>query len=256
MSRSRTLVVANARMLLSTEGPSVALMMLLPFVFMAFLVPTTRAALVAGGHQDANGAEQVVPGMTVMFAFFSTGTAASLFFREHAWGTWERLRASPARPVEIMIGKTVPVLVATYLVLATMLFGGGLVFGLPLRGSLPGAIALTAAFGVFLMAMALLLVALCRTLNQVNVVASMVGMVLAGLGGALAPPDSLPGWARHLAPLSPARWAMRGYESLFLERGGLADVLAPVAVLVGAAVVCFVLAAWRFRFGDDKIGEV
>ncbi len=42
----------------------------MPLVLMASTRPAFRAALVDAGYDGVNGAEQVVPGTTVMFAFF------------------------------------------------------------------------------------------------------------------------------------------------------------------------------------------
>ena len=40
------------------------------------------------------------------------GTASTgfWFFREHGWGTWDRLHIAPIRPFEIVAGKAIPML--------------------------------------------------------------------------------------------------------------------------------------------------
>ena len=55
-----------------------------------------------------------------------------------------------------------------------------------------------------------------------------------------------------IGPFTPAYWAMRGHRAIFLDGGGVADVLLPVAVLLAAAVVLAVLGAWRFRADETK----
>ena len=45
----------------------------MPLVVMAFVKPSFRFALVAQGHPGVNGAEQAVPGSTVMFSLFLMG---------------------------------------------------------------------------------------------------------------------------------------------------------------------------------------
>src|SRR5580765_3270289 len=96
---------------------------LMPLVVMAFLKPALRLTTMAI-DVHGNGAEQAVPGVTVMFAFLLVSQVGMTFFRDHAWRTWDRLRSSPAGSAEIMAGKVVmPVLV--FAVVLTCLLGGG-----------------------------------------------------------------------------------------------------------------------------------
>src|SRR5439155_21749794 len=77
----------------------------MPLIVMAFVKPAFRDTLVAHGAAGANGAEQAVPGLAVMFSFFLVGQAGWGVFREHGWNTWLRLRASWASTPDIVAGK-------------------------------------------------------------------------------------------------------------------------------------------------------
>jgi ABC-2 type transport system permease protein len=79
------------------DSGALVFMILMPLVVMAFVKPAFRFAL-QHTHPGANGAEQAVPGMVVMFGFFAVGMTGFAFFREHGWNTWDRLRASWATP--------------------------------------------------------------------------------------------------------------------------------------------------------------
>lgn len=79
----------------------------MPLVLMAFLAPGSKALLQAQGYAHAGGAEQAVPGMTVMFSFFVIGVIGIQFYREQGWGTWDRLRIASGT-MEILIGKIAP----------------------------------------------------------------------------------------------------------------------------------------------------
>lgn len=227
---------------------------LMPLVVMAFVKPGFRGALVANGVSDATGAEQAVPGMAVLFALFLVGNVGFGVFREHGWNTWERLRASFASPAEIMAGKVVvPVLTAGLQL--TVLFGvGGLLYGLRVEGSVPALVLVAAAFALCLVCLGLVLLAVCRSVMQLNAIANLGAMVLGGIGGALTPITALPGWAQAVAPAVPSYWAMRGFRSVIIEPGGLADVVLPVAVLLSTAVALAAVAVWRFRFEETKVG--
>ena len=105
---------------------------------------------------------------------------------------------------------------------------------------------------VFLVSLSMACVALFRTLNQLSAAVNVGAMVLGGLGGALAPVAVLPSWARAVAPLSPAYWALEGFRTVTLDDGTLTDVLVPVAALLGASALATLVAARRFRVSDEK----
>jgi len=190
-----------------------------------------------------------------MFSLFWMMTAGTAFFREHGWGTWDRLRASPARPAEIMVGKCLPLLALLLVQMGLVMLVGAAAFGFTVRGSLPALTLLVVAFGCTLLAISMALVAICRTLNQIVVATNLSAIVLAGLGGSFAPVTLLPSWAQAAAPISPAYWVMRGMRSVVLDGGGFADVWVPITVLCSFAAAAVALTAARFRFGEVKVAD-
>lgn len=221
----------------------------MPLIVMAFVKPAFRASL---GGGVVNGAEQAVPGVTVMFSLFLVGNVGFAFFREYGWKTWDRVRASWATPVEVMVGKVAVPFVQSAIQLVILFGLGGLLFGLHVRGSLLGLAVLAAGFAVTLICMGLALLALCSTIMQLNAIANLGAMVLAGVGGALAPSTALPGWARAMAPITPSYWAMRGFRNVILRGAGFGGVTLSVGVLALFSIVFVAVAANRFSYNDNK----
>jgi ABC-2 type transport system permease protein len=52
---------------------------------------------------------------------------------------------------------------------------------------------------------------------------------------------------RVIGHVTPQAWAMDGWLTLIGDRGGLADIVVPLAVLAGFAVAMGLLATWRLR---------
>jgi len=251
LARCLVLIRYNFR-LLADDLASLLSMLFFPFIMMFFLQPAGRVLLQSSGYRDASGAEQVVPGMVVLFVFLGMSFTGSLFFQEHSWRTWDRLRASVARPLEIIIGKCTPPFVLT-LVQVIILFGAGfLIFGMQTFPSLPllGLMMLALCFCQTGLAMAW--IALSRSFSQFLILSNLLGMLFCGLGGSLVPPEALPGWAAFLAPASPAYWALRGFRTLLLDGGDLFSYLQALLVLLGIGSAALLLAALRFRFADVK----
>jgi ABC-2 type transport system permease protein len=251
----RSLTIArNDCELLLKEPLFVIVLIAMPLVIMAVTKPTYAAVLQRQGYAFANGAEQAVPGMAIMFAFFMVTFGGLAFFREYMWNTWDRIRSLPVRNREIMLGKAGPSFLIICFQQLVLFVAGYFLFGLHIRGSLTALVAVDLAFAFWLTTFILATVALCRTFQQVLVVSNLGAIVFAGIGGALTPIQTLPGWVSPIAHLTPTYWAMRGFNSVLLDGKGMRAVLLPVGVLLGVAVVFCALAAARFRFDAHKGG--
>lgn len=253
-SRSTALFRHEARVIRSDIGSLITLI-LMPIVFMAFFRPLSRLSL-AGRFPDANGSEFAVPAMSTMFAFFLLSYGGFAFFSEHRQNTWERLRASPATNLEIIVGKVAPMLVMCLIQQAILFAVGVVVFGLRVRGSVVGVVAIVVALALCLSAGGVMCAAILRTEQQLNSVTNLGTIVLSGIGGVIVPLAVLPGWARVIAPLAPQYWAMRGYRAVILEPGGAAEVIVPAGALLAFGAAAAAIALLRFRFDEPKVVRV
>jgi ABC-2 type transport system permease protein len=255
MSMRRAYAIAKNDFELLIQDPvSVIILVVMPLIVMAFTKPTYAAVLKQHGYPTANGAEQAVPGMALLFIFFMVTFAGLAFFRDHIWNTWDRIRALPVRHSEIMLGKVIPSFVFICLQELIVFVIGHVFFGLHIRGSVSALVAVDLAFAVWLVTFILVTVAYCKTFQQVLAVSNLGAILFAGVGGVLTPLASLPGWAKAISPATPDYWAMTGFNSVLLNGKGLGAVTGPVAVLLGSAVVLTALAAVRFRFDAPKGG--
>lgn len=254
MSRRRISAIVGHELRLLRQDPlPVMVLVVFPLILMAFLKPTFQLALAAHGHPGANGAEQVVPGQAVANGFYIVGMTSFAFFAEHGWNTWDRLRATRATSAEIILGKALPFLAASVTQFLVIFALSIPLFDLHSRGPLAALVPLAAAFAACLVMLGVMVTALCRTLQQANAVA-FGGIVLFGaLGGALVPLETLPGWARAIAPATPTYWVMRGFRSVILNGDGLAAVALPAVVLLAMSLAFAAVALARFRFADVKV---
>jgi ABC-2 type transport system permease protein len=87
-----------------------------------------------------------------------------------------------------------------------------------------------------------------KTEGQAGGLSIMLGMAMALLGGCWYPIELFPEVARSAARILPTNWAMQGLLDLTTRGQGLAGILPEAGVLLGFAVVFFVVGVWRFRF--------
>jgi ABC-2 type transport system permease protein len=246
-------IIAHDLRVLKRDPAFIVIMIVMPLIMMVFLKGTFRLSLRASGYPNATGAEQIVPGGIVMFSTFMMGNLAFAVFREHGYGTWDRLRASPASTLELLLGKSVVPLLTLALQSVVLFVFGLTVFGLRIPGSWPALLLVAVSHWLCLTAVGLFLLTICRTIQQVNAASNVGAMVLSGLGGAFTPLSGLPTWARHIAPATPHYWAMRGFRSVILGSGGFGTALLPSGVLLGVAVALTIFTRFRFNADDKKL---
>ncbi|MFC7308251.1 ABC transporter permease [Streptomyces monticola] len=252
LGRIAALIRQDGRLMLRDPAPLVV-RTVMPLLIMGFMQPLFRTALRADDVQGANGSEQAVPGMAVMFLFFLVTVVGFAMFREHGWNTWDRLRAGPSRPFELVAGRIVVPLAVAVLQLAVVFGAGGLLFGLRVRGSYLALVAVGVPLALCVVMFGMALVSLCRTVSQFAVYANLAALLFAGLGGSLTPQSALPDWARALAPGVPSYWAMRGFNTIVIDGGGVAAVLLPIGVLCAFTAALTAVTLLFFRIDHRKI---
>ncbi|MFV0523264.1 MAG: ABC transporter permease [Acidimicrobiales bacterium] len=245
-----TLARQDLRLLLADPIPT----LMLPVMavgLMTFIEPAFDAVIADHYGPGFGGAEQAVPGMAVMFGFFLVANGAFALFREHEWNTWVRLRVSEIRAVDVLVGKALlPVTIA--LLYFVVVFGFGFtVLGLHRPSSFAALALVVLAFSVTLASLSLALVAMARSVMEVNALGSLCSLLFAGLGGALTPYEVLPAWARAISWISPGYWAMEGFRAGILVSEPTRAAMCAM-VLLGFAAGFSTLAGLRFRMDETK----
>ena len=97
-------------------------------------------------------------------------------------------------------------------------------------------------------AMGTMIGAFVKTEGQASGLAWLLGMLMALLGGCWYPAELFPPFVRTASLVLPTTWAMQGLLNIVLRGQGMIGVLVPSAVLLGMAVVYFVVGVRRFRY--------
>jgi ABC-2 type transport system permease protein len=227
-------------------------LLVIPIVLVAFVRPTMEVVLRAEGYNRANGAEQALPGAIVMFAFFAVVYGADTVFREHRWNTWSRLRIAPVAASSIITGKALTPFFVVILQETSLFILGGILFDLRIDGSAVAVVLVAFAFALAVTGISQVVIAFSRTYQQAVALGNLLAIVLAGLGGAITPIRTLPGWVRPLSAATPSYWAMQGFRSSFLEAGGIGAAFPSVMILSAIGLGLAAVGAARFRLADPK----
>jgi ABC-2 type transport system permease protein len=190
--------------------------------------------------------EFLVPGYTLMFAFFLVSQLATTIVEERAEGTLRRLLSTPASKAAILAGKFLPYAVIASLQILFVFFVSSLFFDFSLGSSPLALAAVILPTAAVIAALGILIAALARTTGQSSGLTILIVLILAIASGAMSPNIAVPG----LQWLTPHFWAIRGFQNIITREMGLSGALQPAAVLTGMALLFFGLAVWRFRFED------
>jgi ABC-type multidrug transport system permease subunit len=163
--------------------------------------------------------------------------AALTFSRERELGTLEQLLVMPFSSLEIIIGKSIPVIIVGFADFLLMLGMVHLAFDVPVRGSL--ALLMVLAFGYLLVELGkgMVISVMSRTQHQAFLLVMLLGMIDFMFTGYAAPVESMPQALQTAANLIPAHHWMTILRGILLKGVGL-DVLWPnVAALAVLGLV-------------------
>lgn len=189
-----------------------------------------------------------IPGIVGILTLVVTILVTALTVaREREQGTFDQLLVTPLRPVEILIGKTVPGFVIGILQATLIMLVARLWFNVPFLGSLAAFYAGLALFLLSGVGAGLLISALSATQQQGLLGAFLFMVPAVILSGFATPIANMPEAVQMVTLVDPLRYFLVVVRKVFLEGAGFAHVIDqfwPMA-LIGATTLG--LASWLFR---------
>jgi len=187
-------------------------------------------------------------GQMITWVFIPLIGLSAMFAMERQGGTLRRVLVTPTSKATY-IGGTVLGQVLTAVVQMALLIGfGALVLKLN-WGRAPGATALVViASALAAGALGTMLGTFVKTEAQGNGLSIMIGMVMAMMGGCWYPIELFPQVIRSAAQVLPTYWSMQGMLDILTRGQGVQGVLLESGVLLGFALVFFVIGVLRFKY--------
>lgn len=171
---------------------------------------------------------------------------AASIVREKEMGNIEQLRVTPVAVWELFVAKTAPtLLIALWALFPALAIAGW--FGIPLLGSLPLFIALTALFLVSAIGIGVLIATVSATLQQALLLSFFGLFPVMFLSGTLVPVESMPVGLQWAAQASPLLHYLEITLGIFLKGVGWSALQGHALALAGIGGVLFATAAALFR---------
>jgi len=171
--------------------------------------------------------------------------AALSFTRERELGTLEHLLVMPFSTLELVIGKSIPVIMVSLADFVLMLGITHWAFGVPVRGSLALLLVLAFVYLLVELSKGLMISVVAKTQHQAFLLVMMVAMADFMFLGYAAPIESMPQVIQWVANFIPANHWMTILRGILLKGVGM-DVLWPNALAL--IVLGLVIGGFSMRF--------
>ena len=211
-------------------------------------VPQVTARTRVWYNPDLRSRNYFIPGVVVnIITLVTLSLTAMAIVREKEIGTMEQLMVTPIRPVELILGKTLPFVLVGYWDLALVVTAARIIFRVPFNGSF-----LLLLFGAFVFLLTtlgagLFLSTISRTQQQAMMGTTLFFQPFFLLSGFSFPIRNMPEVVQWLTYLNPVRYFMEIVRGVFLQGAGLDTLWPQVAALAVFGVVILSLSVQRFR---------
>lgn len=167
--------------------------------------------------------------------------------REREIGTMEQLMVTPIRPMELMLGKTVPVAAVGFFDMVLVTVVGTLWFGVPIKGSITLLFMCTGVYLLSVLGIGLFISTVSKTQQQALMATFLFFMPAILLSGFAFPIESMPPIFQFITYASPLRYFLIIVRGIFLKGIGITSLWPDILALLLLGVTILLLSAFRFK---------
>lgn len=195
-------------------------------------------------NPDRKSSIFLIPGLVVVIIMIVTvQQTAVTVVREREQHTQEQMLISPLRHAELVLGKLLPWTALAFALMGAVIALGMLLYGLPLRGSVPLLTVGAVLFVFAALAIGLIVSAVAPTADSANILALMISFLPAFLlSGFAFPIATMPTPLQWFSMLFPARFMVSISRGVFLQGNDFAQAWPDLLALTAYAAVVLVVA--------------
>lgn len=193
-------------------------------------------------------ANYFIPGVIAnILALVTLMLTAMGIVREKEIGTMEQLMVTPIRPMELMLGKTLPFLLVGLFDTVALTGLALSIFGIPLKGSLVLLLICATLYLLTTLGLGLFISTITRTQQQAMMSTFFLFMPLFLLSGFAFPIGSMPEAVQYVTYLNPVRYFMECLRALFLRGVGVEIIWPQMLAMLAIGLLILVTSASRFH---------
>jgi len=185
--------------------------------------------------------------VALLLTIITTMLTAMGIVREKEIGTLEQLMVSPIKPLQLMIGKTVPFAILGMFEITFALTVAKLWYNIPIIGNL-GLFALFALVFMFTtLGMGIFISTVSRSQQQSMFLAWFLLVFMIIMSGFLFPIENMPLVLRYLSCINPLRYFVLVVRELFLKGSGMSYLWDQGVIMLVFSLIIITLSAIRFQ---------
>jgi ABC-2 type transport system permease protein len=203
-------------------------------------------------NPDLRSRNYFVPGVAANILLMVTMMLTSqAIIREKEIGTMEQLMVTPMRPIELMLGKTLPFAIVGMINTIVITVAALVIFKVPFRGSFLLLLFCSALFLMTSMGAGLFLSTISQTQQQASMASFFFTTPAFMLSGFAFPIRNMPVVVQYLTYLNPLRYFMEIVRGVFLKGVGISSLWPQMVYLTLYGVIVLTLSAMRFHKNLD-----
>jgi ABC-2 type transport system permease protein len=213
-----------------------------------FSVPRLDGRTRVWFNPDLRSRNYFVPGIVVNIITLVTMMLTSMaIVREKELGTMEQLMVTPIRPIELMLGKTLPFAAVGLFDVALVVTLARLLFHVPLRGSILFLGCCAVLFLMTTLAAGLFISTISRTQQQAMMTMFLMFQPFFLLSGFAFPIRNMPVAVQYLTYLNPVRYFLEITRGIFLKGAGITVLWPQMAAMGVFGATVLLVSAARFH---------
>jgi len=199
-------------------------------------------------NPDLRSRNYFVPGVAANILLMVTlMLTAQAIIREKEIGTMEQLMVTPLRPIELMLGKTIPFAIVGMINMVMVTTAAIVIFRIPFRGNFLLLLFCAALFLMTALGAGLFLSTISRTQQQANMGSFFFTTPAFMLSGFTFPIRNMPVVVQYLTYLNPLKYFMEIVRGVFIKGVGVAVLWPQMVVLTVFGATVLTLSAVRFH---------
>jgi ABC-2 type transport system permease protein len=200
-------------------------------------------------NPELRSAKFLVPGLIAFILMVTAVISTALsVVRERELGTMEQIMVSPIKPIELILGKTIPYTVISLIATVSILILGYILFDVSIKGSLLLLSIVTFLFLVGGLGVGLLISTLVETQQLAFMIAVIVSMLPTFiLSGFVFPIRNMPILIQGITYILPARYFLVALRAIILKGAGLSAFWDQALVLTIFAVLMIGISSLRMK---------
>ncbi|MFI8574880.1 ABC transporter permease [Rossellomorea aquimaris] len=186
-------------------------------------------------------------GFTIMFVMIAMLSSTGILLEARHNGVWYRMMSTPATKVELLCGYLLAFFLIGWIQFGILMTVSQWVFHIE-WGNTFANIILVSSLLLCTIGLGLFIAGFVKTSEQQSVFGNLIIISTCMLAGVYWPVGIMPNFIQDVAKFLPQYWGMEGFAELTVRGGGIADIVAPVGILLCFGVVFLMVGLRGVRF--------